>query len=73
MEERTKSFLSYTGFKTILLRRIKADVEKSLLPKKELNVYVKMSPMQKNLYQKFWKDIDAVNGANGKKESKPDY
>ena len=56
--------------KPFLLRRIKADVEKSLLPKKELNVYVKMSPMQKNLYQNFGKDIDAVNGANGKKESK---
>lgn len=54
-----------------LLRRIKADVEKSLLPKKEMNVYVKMSPMQKTWYQKILeKDIDAVNGANGKKESK---
>lgn len=57
--------------KPFLLRRIKADVEKSLLPKKELNVYVKMAPMQKNLYKKILeKDIDAVNGANGKKESK---
>ncbi|EGW35279.1 uncharacterized protein SPAPADRAFT_64429 [Spathaspora passalidarum NRRL Y-27907] len=56
--------------KPFLLRRIKADVEKSLLPKKELNVYVKMSDMQKNWYQKILeKDIDAVNGAN-KKESK---
>ncbi|KAI5951832.1 hypothetical protein KGF54_004907 [Candida jiufengensis] len=56
--------------KPFLLRRIKADVEKSLLPKKELNIYTKMSPMQKNLYQKILeKDIDAVNGAN-KKESK---
>lgn len=57
--------------KPFLLRRIKADVEKSLLPKKELNVYVKMAPMQKNLYKKILeKDIDAVNGSNGKKESK---
>ncbi|KAI5964655.1 uncharacterized protein KGF55_001724 [Candida pseudojiufengensis] len=56
--------------KPFLLRRIKADVEKSLLPKKELNIYTKMSPMQKDLYQKILeKDIDAVNGAN-KKESK---
>ncbi|GMF00584.1 unnamed protein product [Ambrosiozyma monospora] len=54
-----------------LLRRIKADVEKSLLPKKELNVYVGMSDMQRKWYQKILeKDIDAVNGANGKKESK---
>ncbi|KAG7665299.1 uncharacterized protein J8A68_000986 [[Candida] subhashii] len=57
--------------KPFLLRRIKADVEKSLLPKKELNIYVKMSDMQKQWYQKILeKDIDAVNGANGKKESK---
>ena len=57
--------------KPFLLRRIKADVEKSLLPKQELNVYVKMSEMQKKWYQKILeKDIDAVNGANGKKESK---
>lgn len=56
--------------KPFLLRRIKADVEKSLLPKKELNIYTKMTTMQKNLYQKILeKDIDAVNGAN-KKESK---
>ncbi|KAI3403645.2 hypothetical protein KGF56_003572 [Candida oxycetoniae] len=56
--------------KPFLLRRIKADVEKSLLPKKEMNVYTKMTPMQRNLYQKILeKDIDAVNGAN-KKESK---
>ncbi|CAK9440277.1 uncharacterized protein LODBEIA_P43770 [Lodderomyces beijingensis] len=56
--------------KPFLLRRIKADVEKSLLPKKEMNIYTKMTPMQRNLYQKILeKDIDAVNGAN-KKESK---
>lgn len=54
-----------------LLRRIKNDVEKSLLPKQELNVYVGMSPMQRKWYQSILeKDIDAVNGANGKKESK---
>ncbi|KAK6201412.1 chromatin remodelling complex ATPase chain ISW1 [Scheffersomyces amazonensis] len=57
--------------KPFLLRRIKSDVEKSLLPKKELNVYVKMTDMQRKWYQKILeKDIDAVNGANGKKESK---
>ncbi|KAJ1969849.1 chromatin remodeling complex Adenosinetriphosphatase, partial [Dimargaris xerosporica] len=54
-----------------VLRRIKADVEKSLLPKKEINVYVGMSAMQKKWYQKILeKDIDAVNGASGKKEGK---
>ncbi|KAK3935900.1 ISWI chromatin-remodeling complex ATPase ISW2 [Diplogelasinospora grovesii] len=54
-----------------LLRRVKADVEKSLLPKKEVNVYIGMSEMQVKWYKKILeKDIDAVNGAGGKRESK---
>lgn len=54
-----------------LLRRVKSDVEKSLLPKKEINVYLGMSEMQIKWYQKILeKDIDAVNGAGGKRESK---
>lgn len=54
-----------------LLRRVKSDVEKSLLPKKEINLYVPMSEMQLKWYQKILeKDIDAVNGAAGKRESK---
>lgn len=54
-----------------LLRRVKSDVEKSLLPKKEINLYVGMSEMQVKWYQKILeKDIDAVNGAGGKRESK---
>ncbi|KAL1872459.1 hypothetical protein VTK73DRAFT_1496 [Phialemonium thermophilum] len=54
-----------------LLRRVKSDVEKSLLPKKEINVYIGMSEMQVKWYQKILeKDIDAVNGAGGKRESK---
>ncbi|EDN10599.1 chromatin remodelling complex ATPase chain ISW1 [Histoplasma mississippiense (nom. inval.)] len=54
-----------------LLRRVKGDVEKSLLPKKEMNLYVGMSDMQVKWYQKILeKDIDAVNGAQGKRESK---
>ncbi|PYH84123.1 hypothetical protein BO82DRAFT_430224 [Aspergillus uvarum CBS 121591] len=54
-----------------LLRRVKNDVEKSLLPKKEINLYVPMSEMQIKWYQKILeKDIDAVNGAAGKRESK---
>lgn len=54
-----------------LLRRVKSDVEKSLLPKKEVNLYVGMSEMQVRWYQKILeKDIDAVNGAGGKRESK---
>ncbi|KAJ3102943.1 hypothetical protein HDU97_000182 [Phlyctochytrium planicorne] len=53
-----------------LLRRIKADVEKSLLPKKRTNLYVGMSAMQRKWYQKLLeKDIDAVNGSLGGKKS----
>ncbi|KAJ3264367.1 hypothetical protein HDU77_008671 [Chytriomyces hyalinus] len=49
-----------------LLRRIKIDVEKSLLPKKRTNLYVGMSTMQRKWYQKILeKDIDAVNGSVG--------
>lgn len=47
-----------------LLRRLKSDVEKSLLPKKELKVYVGLSKMQRDWYTKILlKDIDIVNGA----------
>lgn len=61
----------HTVLQPFLLRRIKSDVETSLLPKKELNLYVGMSPMQKKWYRKILeKDLDAVNGANGNKESK---
>lgn len=46
-----------------LLRRVKADVEHSLLPKKEINLYVGMSDMQRRWYKSLLeKDIDAVNG-----------
>ncbi|KAA8898562.1 hypothetical protein TRICI_006517 [Trichomonascus ciferrii] len=54
-----------------LLRRVKSDVEKSLLPKKEVNVYTGMSDMQVKWYKRLLeKDIDAVNGAVGKREGK---
>lgn len=46
-----------------LLRRIKAEVEKSLLPKQRTNLYVGLSVMQKKWYQKLLeKDIAAING-----------
>jgi SWI/SNF-related matrix-associated actin-dependent regulator of chromatin subfamily A member 5 len=46
-----------------LLRRVKADVEHSLLPKKEINLYVGMTEMQRLWYRRLLeKDIDAVNG-----------
>ncbi|CUM57156.1 unnamed protein product [Debaryomyces tyrocola] len=54
-----------------LLRRIKADVEKSLLPKIETNIYIGMADMQIKWYKKLLeKDIDAVNGVVGKREGK---
>ena len=54
-----------------LLRRVKADVEKSLLPKIETNVYVGMTDMQLQWYKSLLeRDIDAVNGAVGKREGK---
>lgn len=61
----------HTVLHPFLLRRIKSDVEKSLLPKKELNVYVGMSTMQKKWYKQILeKDLDAVNSSTGQKESK---
>ncbi|AOA64720.1 ATP-dependent DNA translocase [Komagataella phaffii CBS 7435] len=54
-----------------LLRRVKSDVEKSLLPKKEVNLYVGMTEMQIKLYRNLLeKDIDAVNCGFGKREGK---
>uniref|UniRef100_A0AC34Q1V0 Uncharacterized protein n=1 Tax=Panagrolaimus sp. JU765 TaxID=591449 RepID=A0AC34Q1V0_9BILA len=54
-----------------LLRRIKADVEKSLLPKKELKVYVGLSKMQREWYAKILlKDIDVVNSAGNVKKAR---
>lgn len=54
-----------------LLRRIKADVERLLLPKQGMNVYFGLSLMQQQWYKKILeKDLDAVNGVNGKKELK---
>ena len=47
-----------------LLRRLKAEVEKSLPPKKEVKVFVGLSKMQREWYTKIlMKDIDIVNGA----------
>ncbi|KAK6173102.1 hypothetical protein SNE40_016626 [Patella caerulea] len=47
-----------------LLRRIKSEVEKSLLPKKEIKIFVGLSAMQREWYTKIlMKDIDVVNGA----------
>lgn len=61
----------HTVLNPFLLRRVKADVEKSLLPKIETNLYVGMTEMQRHWYKSLLeKDIDAVNGAVGKREGK---
>lgn len=45
-----------------MLRRLKADVETSLLPKKEIYLYVGMSQVQKQLYKNILSgNIDVVN------------
>jgi SWI/SNF-related matrix-associated actin-dependent regulator of chromatin subfamily A member 5 len=55
-----------------LLRRLKSEVEKALPPKKEIKLYVGMSQMQKEWYQKILlKDIEAINGMSlGKRDGK---
>lgn len=61
----------HTVLNPFLLRRVKSEVEKSLLPKIETNVYVGMTDMQIQWYKSLLeKDIDAVNGAVGKREGK---
>jgi len=51
-----------------LLRRLKADVEKGLPAKTEVNMYIPMSRMQKQLYgQILKKDVDAINGKGGER------
>lgn len=46
-----------------LLRRLKADVEHSLKPKKEVNLYVGMTEMQKSWYRRILeRDLGAING-----------
>ncbi|KAF8328287.1 P-loop containing nucleoside triphosphate hydrolase protein [Amanita rubescens] len=72
-EEKSKKVVEalHRILRPFLLRRIKSDVEKSLLPKKEINLYVGSAEMQRKWYRSVLeKDIDAVNGLTGKKEGK---
>lgn len=47
-----------------MLRRLKADVEKSLLPKTETILFTGLSVMQKTLYRQILlRDIDQINGS----------
>ncbi|KDQ53568.1 hypothetical protein JAAARDRAFT_72523 [Jaapia argillacea MUCL 33604] len=72
-EEKSKMVVEalHKILRPFLLRRVKADVEKNLLPKKEINIYVGLTEMQRKWYRSILeKDIDAVNGLTGKKEGK---
>ncbi|RDB30756.1 ISWI chromatin-remodeling complex ATPase ISW2 [Hypsizygus marmoreus] len=72
-EEKSKKVVEalHKILRPFLLRRVKADVEKNLLPKKEVNIYVGLTDMQRKWYRSVLeKDIDAVNGLTGKKEGK---
>ncbi|NXJ06849.1 SMCA1 protein, partial [Odontophorus gujanensis] len=52
------------GLEPFLLRRIKAEVEKSLPPKKEVKIYLGLSKMQREWYTRIlMKDIDILNSA----------
>lgn len=54
-----------------LLRRLKSDVEHTLLPKKEIFLYTGMTDLQRSWYQKILqKDLLVVNGIVDKSESK---
>ncbi|KAF7793575.1 hypothetical protein EIP86_004689 [Pleurotus ostreatoroseus] len=72
-EEKSKMVVEalHKILRPFLLRRVKSDVEKNLLPKKEINIYVGLTEMQRKWYRSVLeKDIDAVNGLTGKKEGK---
>ncbi|KAF8638665.1 hypothetical protein AX17_002046 [Amanita inopinata Kibby_2008] len=72
-EEKSKKVVEalHKILRPFLLRRVKSDVEKNLLPKKEINLYVGLTEMQRKWYRSVLeKDIDAVNGLTGKKEGK---
>ncbi|KAK7030739.1 SNF2 family N-terminal domain-containing protein [Favolaschia claudopus] len=72
-EEKSKKVVEalHKILRPFLLRRVKSDVEKTLLPKKEINIYVGLTDMQRKWYRSVLeKDIDAVNGLTGKKEGK---
>ena len=52
--------------KPFVLRRLKADVERSLPPKHETILFTGMSAMQKKLYRDILqRDIEAIRGTSG--------
>ncbi|KAJ3636415.1 hypothetical protein Zmor_004102 [Zophobas morio] len=64
-EDKQKEVVSklHSILKPFLLRRLKSDVEKTLPPKKETIIYVRMSAMQREWYTKILKkDVDVLQG-----------
>eukprot|EP00466_Bigelowiella_natans_P005526 jgi/Bigna1/80818/fgenesh1_pg.74_\ len=50
-----------------MLRRLKSEVARSVPPRTEINVYLRLSPNQRALYRNILiKDFDAVSGGSGK-------
>jgi len=46
-----------------MIRRLKADVEKTLPPKSEMMIFTGLAPMQKDLYKRILRrEVDTVNG-----------
>lgn len=57
----------HTILRPFMLRRIKADVEKSLLPKKETKLFVGLTTLQRDLYRKVLiKDLSTIIAVDGK-------
>ncbi|VDO03593.1 unnamed protein product [Rodentolepis nana] len=70
LQEETLVTRLHSILRPFLLRRVKADVEKKLPPKKEVKIYIGLSKMQRDLYTKIlMKDLDLVN-TNGQKADK---
>ncbi|VDL92227.1 unnamed protein product [Schistocephalus solidus] len=67
LKEETLVTRLHSILRPFLLRRVKADVEKKLPPKKEIKIYVGLSKMQRELYTKIlMKDLDLVNSSTQK-------
>ncbi|CAM9983052.1 unnamed protein product, partial [Discosporangium mesarthrocarpum] len=56
----------HTILRPFMIRRIKSDVEKSLPPKKEVKLYIGMTPMQRSWYkQLLHRDVGNLNTLGG--------
>jgi SWI/SNF-related matrix-associated actin-dependent regulator of chromatin subfamily A member 5 len=65
-EKKTMIGMLHKILRPFMLRRLKADVEKSLPPKSEMMIFTNMSTMQKELYKKILRrEVDTVNGKQG--------